>query len=95
MTSEELHGVAEQPADTCPLIDDATASVRKALSLLKGHHRMELDELRDACARAEWEIDSLLGVRGDLELIRERAGLIRDWGEEWKQLTLTKESSNQ
>lgn len=85
----------EQPPKTCPIIDNATASARKALSLLKGHHRMELDELRDACARTEWEIDSMLGVRGDLELIRERVGLIRNWGEEWKQLTLTKESDNQ
>ena len=92
MTSEETHGITQQPPPTCPLIDDAIADVRKVLSLLKNSHKMELEELRNACDSAEWAIDNLLGSRGHLESIRERTSAIREWGEEWKQLALTKET---
>ena len=88
MSKELTHGITEQPGDTCGFIDAAVADVRKALSLLKGYHRMELEDLRKACEDAEWAIDNLSGPRGHLELIRERVKTIRQWGQEWKELAL-------
>lgn len=83
MASEQLYGISEQPAPTCPKVDATIHSMRKALAALKGWKRMDEEELRNACDYAEWHIGN---AEGEIEDVREHAAKIREWGQQWKDL---------
>ena len=82
MTSEEMHGIAPQPEDTCPLIDAVIRKIGEALGYTKNADRSEsIDELQDTCANVDWALD---GLEDKLEAIRERVSSVRAWGQGWK-----------
>lgn len=83
MASEELYGISEQPAPTCPKVDLVIRSMRKALAALNGWKRMDEDELRSACDYAEWHISN---AEGEIDEVRFHAAKIRAWGQGWKDL---------
>jgi peptidoglycan hydrolase CwlO-like protein len=82
MTSEEMHGIALQPGDTCPLIDAVIKGVSDSLNSVKYADRAEdIKELQDICSSVEWDLD---GLEDKLEAIRTRVSEVRVWGQEWK-----------
>jgi len=82
MTSEEMHGIALQPGDTCPLIDAVIKGVSDSLNSVKNADRSEsIEELQDICSSVEWDLD---GLEDKLEAIRTRVSEVRAWGQEWK-----------
>lgn len=92
-TSEEVHGIREQPAPTCPMLDSVIRDLQKAMQDL---HRWERDKedaeaLANRCEYAEWHIGS---IEEKLEKIRGHVEEIRAWGQEWKDLAKELERTN-
>lgn len=87
-TSEVEHGVSEQPPETCPMIDEVLSIIEKCQDGLRGYERMEEEEMRDALKDIEYALAEITGYRhnGPLEKVRQNAGAIRAWGQEWKDL---------
>lgn len=86
MTSEEQNDISEQPAPTCPMIDEIILNIRDAERAIKGYEKTDdADELRQMIESVEFEID----IIDKLERIRRHVELIRKWGEEWKQLAIS------
>jgi peptidoglycan hydrolase CwlO-like protein len=82
MTSEEMHGIAPQPEDTCPLIDAVIEGVSDSCDSVKYADRAEdIKELQDICSSVDWALD---GLEDKLEAIRTRVSEVRAWGQEWK-----------
>lgn len=82
-TSETLYGITEQPSPTCPMIDEAIASLRKALKSLSGWKKMDEEQLKDACDYAEWHLSN---AEGEMEQVRDHVESVRAWGQQWKDL---------
>lgn len=84
-TSEEVHSVCPQPADTCPLLDKIVQEVEEARRELRGNKQMNEDELKNACDYIERNLDEIsYRNRGYVELVRDHVAKIRQWGQEWK-----------
>ena len=83
MSSEIIHGITEQPADSCPLVDAAAKSLDQVRHELRLWETMTESELRNACDYAEFYAASL---DTELEEIRAANEAIRAWGQEWKEL---------
>jgi hypothetical protein len=82
--SEVRYGITAQPAESCPLIDDALSDLRDALKELDGWEKChEVGELQHKCDMGIWYADRL---NETLEKIRDRAAEIREWGQQWKDL---------
>lgn len=90
MTSEQKHGIAKQPQDTCPLLDGMLTKMLKAHSKIEealGNDEITLDDIRDLIIG----LHSALIEDGQISIenIRERVIEIRAWGQAWKEFTLT------
>lgn len=86
-TSEEIHKISKQPEPTCPLIDKTIELNEKVLDALKRWERdgEDFESLASRCEDAEW---SAAKIEDKLESIRANVELIRNWGQEWKELAL-------
>jgi len=95
-TSEDILGLSAQPANTCPLIDDAKQgvdAVDTALLTIDDLLRRyaDIDNLPEALDLLEAIADVLSGMQDNtaacleqFEQIRTRAEEIRQWGNDWK-----------
>jgi len=82
MTSEEMHGIAPQPEDTCPLIGAVIKGLSDSFNSVRYADRTEdIKELQNICSSVEWD---LYGLADTLEAIRTRVSEVRAWGQEWK-----------
>jgi len=91
MTSEEKHGITKQPAESCPLVDEAVKTIKAAELELRGWEAMELPDLKNATDYAVWRFDQL---HDELEKIRTANEEIRQWGQEWKDLAKSLDESH-
>ena len=85
-TSEELYGISKQPAETCPIIDEALRELGEIERRIRGYEKADESELRDMLSDVETRIGYLDGWNrtGLLEDIRKNTKAIRAWGQEWK-----------
>lgn len=85
-TSEELYGIVKQPAETCPMIDEALRELSEIARRIRGYEKADESELRDMLSDVETRIACLDGWNrtGLLEDIRTNVTAIRAWGQEWK-----------
>lgn len=85
-TSEELYGISKQPAETCPIIDEALRELAAIARRIRGYEKADESELRDMLSDVETRIGYLDGWNrtGLLEDIRKNVTAIRAWGQEWK-----------
>lgn len=85
-TSEELYGISKQPAETCPIIDEALRELGAIARRIRGYEKADESELRDMLSDVETHIGYLDGWNrtGLLEDIRRNVTAIRAWGQEWK-----------
>lgn len=87
LTSEEIYGIVEQPAEGCPLINAAHDHLESAFRALRDYDKCDdVAELKDMIRYAEGELYELYGRRGKIEAIRTRLEEVRAWGKEWKNL---------
>lgn len=87
MASEQLHGIIEQPGDTCPMIDEAIKGIQGALVYLHNYEKMDEDEMRNTLWEIEYALSELVGDRKNniMEDIRQNVIAIRHWGSMWKE----------
>jgi len=84
MSSEKDFGVSEQPCVTCPMINSVIKSINSALCNIKGwDYDPTIEDLKDKCSNVE---DDLWSLVSEMEDIRKNVELIREWGQEWKDL---------
>ena len=83
MTSEVRLGITKQPADSCPLINEALGALKEADAHLRKPDTEYPDQMESDMSDAEWHIDQ---AKSKLEEIREANEKIRAWGQEWKDL---------
>ena len=85
-TSEELYGISKQPAETCPIIDEALRELGEIARRIRGYEKADESELRDMLSEVETRIGYLDGWNrtGLHEDIRKNTTAIRAWGKEWK-----------
>ena len=90
VTSEQIHGVPDQPPPTCPLVDKAIQVVEQIQRDIKGFDRADESELRDMLSWVDRWLADLVGYRGNgmLEDIRTANSKVREWGQGWKDLAL-------
>jgi hypothetical protein len=90
ITNEQRFGVSAQPAETCPTINKAIATVCDLMDTIRRRERADEAELRQMLDSVEWGLAELVGFRsnGLLEDLRKSNTAIRDWGQEWKSLAL-------
>jgi predicted RNase H-like nuclease (RuvC/YqgF family) len=90
MPSEKLYGIIPQPDNTCPLIDEVIEKIRQCQEILKEIDSNPYTTPQKVAIEVDSILSDLVYDRGKppvyLEAIRARAGDIRDWGQEWKDL---------
>ena len=60
-TSEELYGISKQPAETCPIIDEALRELGAIARRIRGYERADESEMRDMLSDVETRIGYLDG----------------------------------
>jgi len=90
-TTEDLFGVSVQPPDTCPLIYSFQTGADRELSDIRSYCK-DIDRSTDDPVVASYASDILSAADSidinDLELVRKRCELIREWGQEWKDIAV-------
>lgn len=87
-TSEYTFGISKQPPDTCPIIDEAIKDITEIYRAIRNYERADEEKLRDMLSTVEHTLGYIVGYnnKGLLEDIRQNTILIRQWGQEWKDL---------
>ena len=83
-TSESILGIPKPPDHQCPNIDKYVGYANAIESAI--HDALRCDELEDMKSNvedADWHASD---IKGCFEDLRENMELLRDWGQQWKDL---------
>lgn len=90
MSSEKEHGITEQPAPTCPMIDKILRKLERVEQAMRNFDRFDdPEQLKTILCTVEDELFNWnSSVYDNLDEIRTHVENTREWGEEWKQYAL-------
>lgn len=89
-TSEDLFGIDPQPEQQCPKVDEHLRINNVTIKWIEGYIKdikgtEDLDDIYKCADDIEWEVDNL-NAEPSLEELRLKCDMIRQWGQQWKDL---------